>query len=567
MKPKKALFCLLLVLASFTIVSSLHAQKHDVDAEGHQWWQHAVFYELYPRSFADSNNDGIGDLRGITSRMKYLQDLGIDAIWLTPCFPSPQVDFGYDVSDYQDIDPMYGTLADFDQMVREGKRRDVRIIMDFVLNHTSDQHKWFLDSKSSKTSTHRNWYIWRDGQSKGQAPNNWTSNFGGSAWKFDPTTNQYYYHFFYAEQPDLNWRNPAVEKAMYDTTRWWYKRGVAGFRMDAVGTMFEDPDLRDNPVLPSTNALGDPEQARKYNTEFPEVHDALRDLRTIADEYGAVLIGETVTNNIDALKRYYGDHGDELQMPMNFMFTYVNKLSAPEFRKQIAAADASGGWPVYVLSNHDAVRHYNRYGNGKDNDQIAKLMATLYLTLRGTPVMYYGEEIGMENNDPKRREDVQDPVGRIGWPKDIGRDGERTPMQWDGSTNAGFSETKPWLPVPPSHKTHNVEAESKDPNSILQRYKRLLSLRKTNAALREGKYVVLNETDSSVLSYLRIYKGQAVLVALNMSSESQKATFDLSQQHLSGGTIKSLLGDSGASVRGQEVSLEPFGTLVAEVSK
>jgi len=567
MKPKKALFCLLLVLASFTIVSSLHAQKHDVDAEGHQWWQHAVFYELYPRSFADSNNDGIGDLRGITSRMKYLQDLGIDAIWLTPCFPSPQVDFGYDVSDYQDIDPMYGTLADFDQMVREGKRRDVRIIMDFVLNHTSDQHKWFLDSKSSKISTHRNWYIWRDGQSKGQAPNNWTSNFGGSAWKFDPTTNQYYYHFFYAEQPDLNWRNPAVEKAMYDTTRWWYKRGVAGFRMDAVGTMFEDPDLRDNPVLPSTNALGDPEQARKYNTEFPEVHDALRDLRTIADEYGAVLIGETVTNNIDALKRYYGDHGDELQMPMNFMFTYVNKLSAPEFRKQIAAADASGGWPVYVLSNHDAVRHYNRYGNGKDNDQIAKLMATLYLTLRGTPVMYYGEEIGMENNDPKRREDVQDPVGRIGWPKDIGRDGERTPMQWDGSTNAGFSETKPWLPVPPSHKTHNVEAESKDPNSILQRYKRLLSLRKTNAALREGKYVVLNETDSSVLSYLRIYKGQAVLVALNMSSESQKATFDLSQQHLSGGTIKSLLGDSGASVRGQEVSLEPFGTLVAEVSK
>jgi len=548
-------------------VQSLRAQKHDVDSEGHHWWQHAVFYEVYPRSFADSNNDGIGDLRGITSRMAYLQDLGVDAIWLTPCFPSPQVDFGYDVSDYQDIDPMYGTLADFDQMVREGKRRDVRIIMDFVLNHTSDQHKWFLDSKSSKTSTHRNWYIWRDGQSKGQAPNNWTSNFGGSAWKFDPTTNQYYYHFFYAEQPDLNWRNPAVEKAMYDTTRWWYKRGVAGFRMDAVGTMFEDPDLRDNPVLPSTNALGDPEQERKYNTEFPEVHDALRDLRTIADEYGAVLIGETVTNNIDALKRYYGDHGDELQMPMNFMFTYVNKLSAPEFRKQIAAADASGGWPVYVLSNHDAVRHYNRYGNGKDNDQIAKLMATLYLTLRGTPVMYYGEEIGMENNDPKRREDVQDPVGRIGWPKDIGRDGERTPMQWDGSTNAGFSETKPWLPVPPSHKTHNVEAESKDPNSILQRYKRLLSLRKTNAALREGKYVVLNETDSSVLSYLRIYKGQAVLVALNMSSESQKATFDLSQQHLSGGTIKSLLGDSGASVRGQEVSLEPFGTLVAEVSK
>jgi alpha-glucosidase len=567
MTSKKGLFCLLFGLASFIIAPSLHAQKYAVDADGHQWWQHAVFYELYPRSFADSNNDGIGDLRGITSRMDYLRDLGVDAIWLTPCFPSPQVDFGYDVSDYQDIDPMYGTLADFDQMVKEGKRRDVRIIMDFVLNHTSDQHKWFLDSKSSKTSAHRDWYVWRDGQSKGQPPNNWISNFGGSAWKLDPKTNQYYYHFFYAEQPDLNWRNPAVEKAMYDTTRWWYKRGVAGFRLDAVGTMFEDPDLRDNPVLPGKNALGDPEQERKYNTEFPEVHDALRDLRKIADEYGAVLIGETVTGNMDALKRYYGDHGNELQMPMNFMFTYVNKLSAADFRKQIAAADGSGGWPVYVLSNHDAVRHYNRYGNGDDNDQIAKLMATLYLTLRGTPVMYYGEEIGMENNDPKRREDVKDPVGRIGWPNDIGRDGERTPMQWNNSMNAGFSEKNPWLPVPPSYRTHNVQAELKDPNSILQRYRRLLSLRKTNAALREGKYVALNESDANVLSYLRIYKGQAVLVALNMSGEPQKATFNLAQQHLAAGTLTSLVDSSGASVRGQEVSLEPFGTLLAEVSK
>jgi alpha-glucosidase len=567
MTSKKGLFCLLFGLASFIIAPSLHAQKYAVDADGHQWWQHAVFYELYPRSFADSNNDGIGDLRGITSRMDYLRDLGVDAIWLTPCFPSPQVDFGYDVSDYQDIDPMYGTLADFDQMVKEGKRRDVRIIMDFVLNHTSDQHKWFLDSKSSKTSAHRDWYVWRDGQSKGQPPNNWISNFGGSAWKLDPKTNQYYYHFFYAEQPDLNWRNPAVEKAMYDTTRWWYKRGVAGFRLDAVGTMFEDPDLRDNPVLPGKNALGDPEQERKYNTEFPEVHDALRDLRKIADEYGAVLIGETVTGNMDALKRYYGDHGNELQMPMNFMFTYVNKLSAADFRKQIAAADGSGGWPVYVLSNHDAVRHYNRYGNGDDNDQIAKLMATLYLTLRGTPVMYYGEEIGMEDNDPKRREDVKDPVGRIGWPNDIGRDGERTPMQWNNSMNAGFSEKNPWLPVPPSYRTHNVQAELKDPNSILQRYRRLLSLRKTNAALREGKYVALNESDANVLSYLRIYKGQAVLVALNMSGEPQKATFNLAQQHLAAGTLTSLVDSSGASVRGQEVSLEPFGTLLAEVSK
>ena len=568
MIKQRLMTLLIVVLGTCLLAPVVYAQrKSGVDPEGHQWWQHAVFYEIYPRSFADSNKDGIGDLRGITSKLGYLHDLGVDAVWLTPCYPSPQVDFGYDVSDYEDIDPMYGTLTDFDAMVKGGQQHGVRIIMDFVLNHTSDQHRWFLDSKSSKTSAHRDWYIWRNGQANGQPPNNWTSIFGGSAWKIDPTTNQYYYHLFYEGQPDLNWRNPAVEKAMYDTTRWWYERGVSGFRLDAVGTMLEDPDLRDNPLLPGTNALGDRNQERKYNTEFPEVHEALRDLRKIADEYNAVLIGETVTGNIDDLKRYYGDHGNELQMPMNFMFAYVNQLSPAEFRKQIAAIDGSGGWPVFVLSNHDSVRHYNRYGNGKNNDQIAKLMATLYLTLRGTPVMYYGEEIGMENNDPKRREDVQDPVGRLGWPKDIGRDGERTPMQWNDSNNAGFSESKPWLPVPPSYKTHNVEAESKDPGSILNRYKALISLRKTNDALREGRYVALNEGDANVLSYLRTYKGHAVLVVLNMSDQPQKPTFDLSRHGFPTLKTKALLDSQGTKVNGQELSLEPFATFVAEVTK
>ena len=236
--PRVVLSSLILWLVTLTSLATAAAQAQPVDAEGHQWWQHAVFYEIYPRSFADSNNDGIGDLNGITSKMSYLQDLGVDAIWITPCFPSPQVDFGYDVSDYENIDPMYGTLADFDHMVAEGKKHHVRIILDFVVNHTSDQHPWFLDSKSSRTAAHRDWYIWRDGRAPGQPPNNWISIFGGSAWKFDPTTSQYYYHFFYAAQPDLNWRNPAVEKAMLDTTRWWYKRGVAGFRLDAVDTLF-----------------------------------------------------------------------------------------------------------------------------------------------------------------------------------------------------------------------------------------------------------------------------------------------------------------------------------------
>lgn len=538
-----------------------------VDAEGHQWWQHAVFYEVYPRSFADSNNDGIGDLKGITAKLGYLHDLGIDAIWITPCFPSPQVDFGYDVSDYENIDPMYGSLADFDNLVNTANNQKIRVILDFVINHTSDQHKWFLDSRSSKTAAHRNWYIWHDGKGPNEPPNNWISEFGGSAWKLDPNTNQYYYHFFYAEQPDLNWRNPAVEKAMFDTTRWWYRRGVAGFRLDAVDTMYEDPDLRDNPTLPGTNATGDPKMENKYNTKLPEVHDALTNLRRVADEYGAVLIGETWTKDINELKTYYGGHGNELQMPMDFMFTKVDKLLPSEFRRQIAAVDGAGGWPVYVISNHDIVRSYNRYGDGAHNDDIAKLMAALYLTLRGTPILYYGEEIGMENNDPKRREDVKDPVGRRGWPERIGRDGERTPMQWNDRPNGGFSTKDPWLPVPPSYSTHNVATEENDPNSILNTYKKLLALRHSHPALLDGAYVPLNENDENVISYLRTYKGQSVLVTLNMSGSPQQVKFDLGKQGYATPVFKSLLATPQASTNGGSVSLPPFGVFVAQVSK
>jgi alpha-glucosidase len=555
-----------LLLALFSSAFAA-AQTKAVNAEGHQWWQHAVFYEIYPRSFADSNNDGVGDLNGITSKMNYLHDLGVDAIWITPCYPSPQVDFGYDVSDYENIDPMYGTLADFDHMVAEGAQHHVRIIMDFVLNHTSDQHPWFLDSKSSRTAAHRDWYIWRDGKAPGQPPNNWISLFGGSAWKFDSITNQYYYHFFYAQQPDLNWRNPAVEKAMLDTTRWWYKRGVAGFRLDAVDTLFEDPDLHDNPVLPGTNAQGDPNLQNNFNTNLPEVHTELQKLRKVADESNAVLIGETWTANVAQLDRYYGQGGNELQMPMDFMFMMVDKLSPPEYRRQIAAVESAHGWPVFVINNHDRVRSYNRYGDGRHNDAIAKLMGAFYLTLRGTPIMYYGEEIGMENNDPTRKEDVKDPIGRTGWPAEKGRDGERTPMQWNTGPNAGFSGKTPWLPVPPSYQTHNVASESKDPDSVLSLYKRVLALRHTNEALLEGSYTALNEEDPNVMSYLRSYKGKAVLVALNMSATPQKAVFDLSSQGFGHATFKTLIASPKASAKDNVVTLEPFGLLIVEVIK
>ena len=556
------------VVALFKVLISISAiaQTKAVDAEGHQWWQHAVFYEIYPRSFADSNNDGIGDLKGITSKMSYLHDLGVDAIWITPCFPSPQVDFGYDVSDYENIDPMYGTLADFDQMVAEGKKQHVRIIFDFVVNHSSDQHPWFVDSKSSRTAAHRDWYIWRDGKASGQPPNNWTSEFGGSAWKFDATTGQYYYHNFYAEQPDLNWHNPAVKDAMFDVTRWWYKRGVSGFRLDAVDTLFEDPKLRDNPILPGKNAYGDPNQEKKYNTKLREVHDVLRGLRQVADESGAVLIGETWTKNVSELRQYYGDHSDELQMPMDLMLTSL-KFSAPVFREHIAAVDGAGGWPVYVISNHDIVRSYDRYGDGKHNDQIAKVMAALYLTLRGTPIMYYGEEIGMKTTPPTHKGDVKDPIGRTGWPQEKGRDGERTPMQWNTETNAGFSAKKPWLPVPPIYKTHNVESEEKDPNSILNFYKKLLALRHTNEALLDGSYIALNHDDANVMSYLRSYKGKAVLVALNMSGSPQKASFRLADEGLGSVHLSGLVATPQSSAKGMDVSLEPFGVFIGEVIK
>jgi alpha-glucosidase len=564
-----SLIALVFVLASLYIPACF-AQTAEQQGKKHAWWQNAVFYEIYPRSFADSNNDGIGDLNGIREKLDYLQALGVDAIWISPCYPSPQVDFGYDVSDYENIDPMYGTLQDFDRLAAAAKKHHIRIIMDFVLNHSSDKHPWFVDSASSRTSAHRDWYIWRDGKAPGEPPNNWLSSFGGSAWTFDPKTGQYYYHYFHEAQPDLNWRNPAVEKAMFDVTRFWYKRGVSGFRLDAVDLLFEDPDLHDNPILPGKNPQGDPNMENKYNDNLAENHVELKKLRQVADEHHAVLIGETWTDSRDQLNQYYGDHDDEIQLPMDFMFCTVNKLSAPEFRKQIALVESTSGWPTFVISNHDMPRSYDRYGDGKHNDQIAKLMAAMYLTLRGTPIMYYGEELGMENRDPERKEDVKDPLGLTGWPNYKGRDGERTPMQWDSSTNAGFSQTQPWLPVAQNYPTHNVATELKDPDSILNFYRRLLALRHHNIALLDGSYVPLNENDPNVLAYLRQSGNKTVLVALNMSDSAQQVKLDLSAQGLSSPKPTTLLTTTatppGAGAL-RDLSLDPFSVYIAELKK
>lgn len=558
-----------LLLILFTLCMCQARSSAQTTPSGqHAWWQDAVFYEVYPRSFADSNNDGIGDLNGIASKLDYLQQLGVSAIWITPCFPSPQVDFGYDVSDYEAIDPMYGTLADFDRLVAEAKKRGIRVILDFVVNHTSDQHKWFINSRSSRTAEKRDWYIWRDGKGPGQPPNNWLSTFGTAAWTLDPKTNQYYYHYFYPQQPDLNWRNPAVEKAMLDVTRFWYKRGVAGFRLDAVDTLYEDPNLTDDPVLQGTDKFGRPNLDEKYNKKLPEVHDAMKKLRSVADEYGAVLIGETWTTNVDQLREYYGATNDELQMPMDLLMTGFKGPHADQYRQHIAAVNAAGHWPTYVITNHDIVRSYTRYGDGKHNDDIAKMMAALYLTLRGSAIMYYGEELGMENNDPKRKEDVRDPEGKLGWPLEIGRDGERTPMQWSEGVNAGFSKAKPWLPVPPSAKTHNVESELSDPNSVLNFYRQLLALRHTEAALRDGDYISLNDSDPNVLTYLRRFNDEAILVVLNMSANEQKARLDLAAAGVGPKLSTLLTSFHGApSANGGELTMEPYSAFIAKVTK
>jgi alpha-glucosidase len=539
------------------------------------WWKRAVIYEIYPRSFQDSNGDGVGDINGITSRLDYLRGLGIDAIWITPMYPSPLVDFGYDVSDYTAIDPLYGSMADFDHLVAEAKKRDIRIIMDLVPNHTSDQHPWFKESRSSRTNPKRDWYIWRDGEGPGQPPNNWQSWFGHSAWTLDPTTNQYYYHHFYVQQPDLNWRNPEVRKAMYDVMRFWLNHGVAGFRLDAVSRLFEDPNLHDDPIVAGKNVYGDPNIVHKYTDNLPEVHEVLREMRKVVDAYpgNPVLISEADEPNITELTKMYGAKNDEIQLPMDFQIADVNRLSATEFRELLDEVEKNpaGGQPDFFFSNHDQDRTWDRYGDGVHNEQIAKLMATLLLTVRATPLLYYGEEIGMRTTPPARKEDVQDPIGILGWPKEKGRDGERTPMQWDTSKNAGFTTSDhPWLPIPPSASKYNVQVESQEPESIFTFYRRLIDLRRNQNGLRNGSYQTLGPDNANVLAYLRKNPGvgASVLVVLNMSGQPQMVSYDLSGYGIKLKVAKPLLAApeiTGKTVDLSSLTIAPFGVFIGAV--
>lgn len=478
------------------------------------WWRQGVFYQIYPRSFQDSNGDGIGDLPGVTSRLDHLNDgtsrsLGIDAIWLSPFYPSPMADYGYDVADYCDVAPEYGTLADFDELLRQAHRRGIRVLVDFVPNHTSDRHPWFLASRSSRADPHRDWYVWRDPKPDGSPPNNWRSIFRavGPAWTFDRATGQYYLHSFLPQQPDLDWWSPAVRGAMHDVLRFWLDRGVDGFRIDVAHKMARDPELRDNPTEMDNGGAA---RLQRRDEDWPEVHVILREFRGLLDAYGdRMAVGEVGIYDPARLVRYFGEALDELHLAFNFAFL-VQPWEADAFRRTVELTERTlpaGAWPTYTLSNHDNPRARSRYDPGDGSGAgRARLAAMLLLTLRGTPFLYAGEEIGQA--------DGQVPPARV-VDRD-GRDPERTPLQWDGTPGAGFTSGEPWLPIGPEAGCVNVAAQRDDPRSILSLYRRLIWYRRTSAALRWGTFRTMGR-DPAVFAYLREAESERLLVALNFS--------------------------------------------------
>ncbi len=487
------------------------------------WWKEGVIYQVYPRSFRDSSGDGVGDIPGVIEKLDYLADLGVDGIWLSPINTSPMFDFGYDVSDYRAIDPVFGTLKDFDRLVKEAHRRRIRIVMDLVMNHTSHLHPWFVESRSSKQSPKRDWYIWRDAV-KGKEPNNWMAYFGGRAWEWDDATGQYYLHSFLKEQPDLNWRNPAMKKAAFAEIRFWLDRGVDGFRLDVVNFFVKDDRFRSNPFAVGRYPRPYDLQRHMYDRDRPELKSLLCEWRALLDGYrDRMMVGEIVAEKPDPAlaASYLGDGTDGLHL--SFDFSFMNRdWDAGLFRERLKAYHdriPGKGWPCTVFSNHDQVRSMSRYAKRGDAEKRARIVALLLLTMRGTPFVYYGEEIGMSNGRIRRSE-IQDPVGKKYWPFNGGRDGERTPMQWTAAGGAGFTAGRPWLPMGDTCRGVNVEAQRADPGSLLSWYRELIALRRKSAALLRGSVFFL-ESGRDVLAYLREEGDERLLVALNFSSSAR----------------------------------------------
>jgi len=557
----------------------------------HAWWQRAVFYQIYPRSFADGNGDGVGDFRGMIDHLDYLADLGVDGVWLSPFYPSPLVDHGYDVADYVSVAPEYGSLADFVQFLDGAHERGIRVIIDLVLNHTSNRHPWFLESRSGPNHPKRDWYIWGRG-TRGGPPNRWCSWFGGSAWEQDGSTGEYYYHYFFPEQPDLNWRNPALREAMWSVVRFWLDLGVDGFRLDALGALFEDPDLRDTAPdrgvaaqrVAWLTARTDAERAVievrerrrfRYQLDLPEVHGLLRELRTLVDSYDdRVLVGETSD------PAYHGTANDQLHLVFNFALTRASRLTPEWIRTNQAErgrALPAGAWPCNTLGNHDEPRIASRFRDdaGRASTRFA---AALMLTLRGTPFLYYGEEIGMEDlpiEDASALRDRQAAwlyeaaLDELQLPRSealdlavrYGRDKERTPMQWSASGNAGFcpADVDPWLPVHPNHAHGvNVADEVNDPPSLLEFYRRLLRVRRETPALQTGSYTSLHPEARQYLAFLRGASkgGRPCLVVLNASDQAHDLEFDVDGSTLA--CIFSSRSRAGALDRPRKLRLEPY---------
>jgi len=497
----------------------------------YMWWKHGVIYHIYPLSFYDSNDDGKGDIPGIIEKLDYLSELGIDAIWLSPVYTSPMVDFGYDVSNYREIDPVFGTINDFQKLLCEAHSRNIRVIMDMIMNHTSHLHPWFLESKSSKYyNPKRNWYIWQSPK-KGRKPNRWKSAFGGSAWEYDKSTKQYYLHTFLKEQPDLNWWNTSMRKAFFDDIEFWLKLGVDGFRFDAINMIVKDKKLRNNPLFFDYFNY----KKKLATRNQPGSYSIIKLLRKLLDKYeNKVGVGEIYSlppGNSKASASYLGNGNDSLHLTFDFslIFRWWNARSYYKCIQNWYDHIPDKGWPSIVLSNHDLYRSINRFGIGLHKKEKAKVAAVLLFTLRGTPFIYYGEELGMKNTKIAKSS-IKDPVGKRYWPFYSGRDKARTPMQWNDQQNAGFTNDKPWLPINKDFIENNIEKQKDNKDSLFNIYKALIYLRKIHKPLNAGDWKPLIYGSKGVLAYSREFENETIIVVLNFTSARKKINLKTNEE-------------------------------------